>query len=403
MAVSRPRHLVLLPPLLLPALLACAGPDGSSAAYTVTDSVGIRIIESRAASWGPVAAQLDTVPVAAIRAEETGPHQFTFISAGLLLPDGRIAVAEAATGEVRLFDEAGMHLVSIGGQGRGPGEFQILAGLFQYRGDSLLAYDQQLLRTTMVPLAGGALRVIPNPIPGNLFAFGVLADGRILLHNPGSFRRGRAAGLQWDTTDIARFDAQDGSGTVIGRLPSRQLMVDPAGDHAPLAPSHLAIWAGGPDGFYWGMSDRYEIRHFDGEGRLHAILRRPVEPSAVTPAMFDRWVEANIEMNRRFQGEEGAERNRPGLEAATRGSQVPLFQQALVDHAQRLWVGESVWPELDASPLRWSIFAADGVWLGDVEVPPGWRVLDCRDDLVLVARHDEDDVPHVQVHRMMRP
>jgi len=389
--------------LLLPALLACARSDGPSSAHTVTDSAGIRIVESRAAAWGPNTAQLDTVPVTTIPAEDAGPYQFTVVFLGLLLPEGRIAVAEGATSEVRLFDAAGVHQGTIGRRGRGPGEFQMVSGLYRYRDDSLLAYDQGERRATVLPLAGGVPRVITNPVAGNLTAFGVNADGRVLLYNPGSYRHGRAAGLQWETTDIAVLDIRNGSGTVIGRLPSRELLVDQAGQNGELAPSHTAIWAGGADGFYWGRSDRFEVRHFDGEGQLRSILRRPVEPRAVTPAMHDRWVAASLEMYRRFRGAAEAERHRPALEAATRGSQVPLFLQAFVDHDQRLWVGESVWPEVNRLSNRWSIFAADGVWLGDLEVPPGWWVLDCRDDLVLVARHDEDDVPHVQVHRMVRP
>jgi len=389
--------------LLLPALLACPGPGGSGAAYTVTDSAGIRIVESRAAAWGPNPAHLDTVPVTAVRAEDVGPYQFAFVFVGILLPNGGIAVAEGATSEVRLFDEAGMHLASIGRRGKGPGEFQVVSGLFAYGDDSVLAYDQGERRATVLPLAGGMPRVVTNPVAGNLTAFGVMADGRMLLYNPGLYRRGRAAGLQWETTDIAVLDIRNGSGTVIGQLPSRELLVDPAGQSGELAPNHAAIWAGSADGFYWGRSDRFEIRRFDGEGRLRSILRRPVEPRAVTQAMLDRWVEVNLAMYRRSEGEAGAERNRARLEAATRGSQVPLFQQAFVDHDQRLWVGRSVWPEVNAWARQWSIFAADGVWLGDLEVPPGWFVLDCRDDQVLVARHDEDDVPHVQVHRIVRP
>lgn len=65
--------------------------------------------------------------------------------------------------------------------------------------------------------------------------------------------------------------------------------------------------------------------------------------------------------------------------------------------------GLSEWPERQAAPGRWSIFAPNGTWLGDVNAPPQLRIVDCRDDLVLGIWQEEGDAPHVQVHRLVRP
>lgn len=384
---------------------ACSTSDTTTTSgHTVTDSAGVRVVLSTNATWGAEPATLDSTPVVQVASEASGAYQFTFVWSGVLLADGRIALGELGSNEVRVFSADGVHMKTWGRRGMGPGEFQSITRVLPYLGDSLLAYDQSLRRTTILPIDSGTPRVIVNPVDGNLDAFGRLEGGQLLLYNPGgSYHPGVAPGLWWDTTDVAQFDLSDGSARVLARLPSRQQYIEPDGNTRPLAPAHSAIHAASRDGFYWGTSDRYEIREFDANGQLRQILRRPLEPRVVDPSMIERWIDANLENVRRFQGEGDVESNRRRLEAGERGTQVPLFQEAFVDQNDRLWVGESVWPALDMSSSTWSVFADDGVWLGDVHVPTGFRILDSRDDLVLGVWPDENDVPHVQVRRLLIP
>lgn len=402
--MARSLHII---PSALPLILGCIGCGGTGSdgpGHTVTDSAGVRIVTSVTSSWATDAAYVDTMPVLRIGSEEPGPYQFSFVQSGLLLPDGRIVVTEAATNEIRLFSPDGGHLGSMGGRGAGPGEFQHLYGPFPYHVDSLVAYDLILRRATIFPLAGGPPRVVGNPMPGNLAIFGVLEGGQLLLFNPGSrLPRDHPPGLHWDTTDIARFDLALASGRVLARFPSRQRFVVPGGDTRNLAPAHSAIQAADGEGFYWGTSDRYEIRYYDAEGALKQISRRPVEPRAVDPAMIEQWIQAVLVASRGFQDEAAAARSRRSMEEGPHGDRIPLFQQAFVDQDERLWVGEAVWPELQTPPRRWSLFAPDGAWLGDLMMPPGFKPLDSRGDLVLGVWRDADDLPQVQLRRLVRP
>jgi hypothetical protein len=56
----------------------------------------------------------------------------------------------------------------------------------------------------------------------------------------------------------------------------------------------------------------------------------------------------------------------------------------------------------DASVDRRQREGADGVWLGDLDVPPGFRVLDSRGDLVLGVWPDANDGPRVHLHTIVR-
>ena len=387
---------------------ACGGGEQRITPSTITDSAGVSIITSTGSVWGERGVHVDSNPVLRIGAEQAGPYQFSFISTALLLEGGGVAVVELSANEVRLFDADGRHLRSVGRRGRGPGEFQVISGLFRRSGDSLAAYDQIERRVTILPLASGEPRVVRSQaVPGargSFDAFGAFGDGRLVLYNPGGgFRPDLEPGLQWVTTEVVVLDPTDGAARTIVRLPSRQQFVLPGGDTKVLAPAHGAIRAVTEDGFYWGTSDRYEIRFFDTEGNLRRILRRPVEPRPVVPAMIEAWITENLEEVRRREGEAALPRYRRSYEEGSFGDRVPLFDRAFIDGDARLWVGSSEWPERQAAPGRWSIFAPNGTWLGDVDAPPQLRIVDCRDDLVLGIWQEEGDAPYVHVHRLLRP
>ena len=390
---------------LLAAVAGCGGSDERGGTSTTTDSAGVRIVTSTATVWGDRAPRIDSVPVIRIGAEQAGPYQFSFVHQGLLMDDGQIAVVELSANEVRLFDRSGRHLRTVGRTGKGPGEFQVISGLFRYPGDSLAAFDPTERRLTIFPRAGGEPRVVRSQAEartrGRLDVFGGLGTGQLVLYNPGSgFRPDLEPGLQWDTTEIVMLNPADGAARSIARLPSRQQFILPGGNTRVLAPAHGAIQAVAEDGFYWATSDRYEIRFFGPDGTLRRIGRRPVEPIPVVPAMVDAWIATNLEEVRQREGERAVPRYRQQYAEGSFGDRVPLFDRAFVDAGGRLWVGAAVWPERETAPRRWSIFGEDGVWLGDVEAPRRLRIIDSRDDLVLGVWQEEGGAPYVQVHRL---
>lgn len=386
---------------------ACGGSKEENSTSTIVDSAGVTVVTSAGSAWGARGMSVDTNPVLRVGAEEAGPYQFSFISTARLLEGGGIAVVELSANEIRLFNAEGRHLRSVGRRGRGPGEFQVISGLFPRSGDSLVAYDQIERRATIFPLADGDARVVRSQaVPGargSFSAFGAFSDGRLLLYNPGSgFRPDLQPGLQWVTSEVVALDPTDGSARTIVRLPSRQQFVLPGGDTKVVAPLHGAIHAVANDGFYWGTSDRYEMRFYDTTGTLRRILRRPLEPRPVTPAMIETWIAVNLETVRKREGEAAVAKYKQSYEEGPFGDRVPLFDRAFVDGEGRLWVGLSEWPKSQAAPRRWSIFAPNGAWLGDVDAPANVRIVDCRDDRVLGIWQAEGEAPYVQVHRLRR-
>ena len=367
--------------------------------YLTADSAGIRIVESLTPAWdGP--ATVDPEPLVSIGREEEGPYQLAAVVSADLLEDGRIAVAEAMAAEVRVFDADGEHLRTLGGAGEGPGELMGLGQIFSYPGDSLAAFDGRLYRTTIFSLATGGHRTVPNPVEGNYGVFGVGGDGALLLYSAGgSYRPELEPGAQWVHSDIVSVAREDGTGTVIANLPDRWRSVRPDGNAPMPQPLRLAIHATASNGFYWATPDRYEIGFRDGEGRLTRILRRPVQPRAVDPALIEEFIEGEVEQTRRSRGDEAVPAVRTRYADEPFGEYVPLFAMAFVDNDERLWVARSEWPSRDW-PRQWSVFSPEGRWMGDTEAPHRVRLVDADDDVVLGIWRDEFDVPHVRTYRL---
>jgi len=120
--------------------VSCSTAD-SRPASIARDSAGIRIVESTRAQWPEGQGwRLDPEPALSIGlVEGDDVYQFSRIIGVRRFSDGRIAVANQGSDEVRIFDVQGKWLRTIGRRGDGPGEFQSLRSLFILTADSLLA------------------------------------------------------------------------------------------------------------------------------------------------------------------------------------------------------------------------------------------------------------------------
>jgi len=78
-------------------------------------------------------------------------------------PAGRIYVAEYLDKNIRVYDLAGRHVRTIGGEGEGPGEFRDISG-FGVVGDTIWAIDVRLRRMTLFDSVGEVLTT--GPIEG---------------------------------------------------------------------------------------------------------------------------------------------------------------------------------------------------------------------------------------------
>lgn len=97
---------------------------------------------------------------------------------------GVLVIGNSGDGTVRFFSIDGDWRRSLGGIGDGPDEFQSLGGVFEYRGDSVLAFDRWNYRASFWPYEGGRVRWVSlEDLPVGLrfpTLRGSLRDGRLL-------------------------------------------------------------------------------------------------------------------------------------------------------------------------------------------------------------------------------
>ena len=160
-----------------------------------------------------------TVSIGKLEGED--PYMLHQVFGAARLSDGRIAVANYGSSEVRMFDASGGHLVSWGGRGEGPGEFLSLENVAPWPGDSIVAWYSPGLGISVFDSEGNHGRSFvlksgvaeswrrPRPIAAR-------ADGTILSINDA------------EDADTAVVDIWDAAGALhasLGTHPHREVIV----------------------------------------------------------------------------------------------------------------------------------------------------------------------------------
>jgi hypothetical protein len=89
-------------------------------------------------------------------------YMFHNVASALRLPDGRIAVMNEGSHQLRLYDATGKLIVSKGRRGGGPGEFFRPGRIYQLGADSLMVYDRGNARFSIHRTNGDFVRVQPG-------------------------------------------------------------------------------------------------------------------------------------------------------------------------------------------------------------------------------------------------
>ncbi len=373
------------------AVLACRGESGSRLAWdgAVRDSAGIEIIENFGAPLWPEGPGWKFTEVFRIGAAEGPPeYQFGHITGLQVLSDGRIVVADMMGHHLRFFSPDGVHELTVGREGQGPGEFgSDRLGLFVGPGDTLVVYDRANSRANVFSADGTWLESY-STLPSEGYRLGYWANnprtGRITtLHNP----LRQSDGTLTDTLDIVL--ERDVHGAILDTLAR--------------LPSYLTFPRGGPDTFrfYYGTAwwhrpweaglllsrtDEYRFLWYGPEGALGRIVGLTREPLAITDedrsVIIGRW-EATLREN-----QVPAERAAQIMSGVGFGDSYPPLGWFNYGPAGTFLV-QRVRPvrDLDAEEQKeirlsllvppasseWDVFDSEWRYLGTVEIPEtGW-------------------------------
>ncbi|MBL0170474.1 MAG: hypothetical protein IPP90_07015 [Gemmatimonadaceae bacterium] len=359
------------------------------------DSAGVRIVENTQPMWSDVERlQLAATPRLVFGNTTDSAYRFSRIRGVMRLSDGRIAVADGGSLQLRFFDAKGQFLSASGGKGTAPGRPGEMNSAQLLRGDTI-AITAGLSTLTRFSSSGQFVRTTDIPAPDRTSARGrqllvsVLGNGtRVTMQWP--MPSPRAPGTQWaDSSPMRFYDERNAIIRDLGPLPYIELIQ--AGAQPTTAwLSPIGVFAGGDQRFYAGFGDRYAIHVFGADGALQSIIRRAWTPVPITPADWETWV---VEWSKLWVRETGAEREKAiqKIREEPYAETVPAFSQFLVDRIGRLWVREAHWQDAIAAgslsdppavPSTWSVFDVNGRWLGDVSMPTGFQPYDIGADYV---------------------
>lgn len=388
--------------VVLTGLFAGCAEDVHQASFSQRDSVGITIVESVSPKWSEAEGWfVDSVPFLDLTTSGTGaPHWFYRVSDAIRRSDGSIVVAENDSDEIRFFSPEGAFIRAVGGEGEGPGEFRWPHGIDRYRGDSLIVFDPELGRVTVLGLDGDVARVVPVRLEAaRLWHLHPLDDSTFVARAPLLWVPGEPDGLYRRPEALVRLsDSGNLMDTVAIIAGSEEFQWNSGGiSSIPLfvRDSRFAVYKGQ---VYLGDADEMEFKAYSAQGVVERIIRAPSFDLSVSREEIQAERDARL-------GQNPSERNRGLMEAMPDPETRPAYTDLVIDSEGFIWAEESKGRTLtmtDGRPSRWTVFSPEGEWLGRVQIPYRFFVFEIGPDYVLGRRHDDEDVEHVELLRLTR-
>lgn len=370
--------------------------------HLIGNAAGLATLFWAASATGAAAQQtwaVSPTPVTDVRAiAESGDVLFERAVGAARLSDGRLVIADALAGTLRLFDSRGRPLTTVGRSGGGPGEYRSMWWMGQCGRDTVVAWDRGLARLTTVGGDAAAATHSPIPVarevgPGVLAATcsrgGVFAS----LIRPADLRPG-ADGISRGPSTIVLSDGTRELATLKDAVTSSELIVR-GGGGMPRPLGRQTSVAVGADRIYVGTADSAVIDVHALDGRRIGTLRLDVAERRVTDSDYERALDHLLAQ----VPPQAHERVRQMLADIPRPDRHPPYSGLFVDPAGTLWVLLSS-PSDERTHLR--AVDARGRSLGDVRLPRAIDVWEVGTDYVLGHYTDADDEPHVVVYGFRR-
>lgn len=387
-------------PMLMAALAACGTDTGrtGNVQVQIEDSAGVRIIEYVGAPEVEPPFVIAEDPLYRHGADP-GDYIFQFVEAGRLFPDGSAVVADWYSEVVVLSPDGTTHEV-LARVGEGPGEVISPYAVFVLSQDSVLVPDARLSRLTLF-VGDSVARIVNLPRAQHFGVAGICSSGKLLLWNRFPHRSWVDIEEEWLAGHMTLFDTETGTLDTVASYDHwpRQRSGQPRPIIRPIG--EVTVAAGQ---FVHTRSDTPEITWRLPDGTLERIVRWRPEPTLLTEQLLEGGETYNRMIGRMNYGvsdarlEEIVQRDMSRYRAMI-GQPLPLFGSPFADADGNVWLPSyrPAYPE-EGSP--YTVISSDGEWLGQVETPPRFRILDVTGGLVLGVLRDEMEVENVVVYEM---
>lgn len=369
-----------------------------------SDSAGIMIVESATAQWDEGREWRLDGPTVSIGSVDGPPDtQLHRVRAVSLLPDGRIAIANGGTAEIRLYDAEGRWIRSLGREGAGPGEFRVITGLQVIPPDTLVVFENGEGRVAIFTAEGALVTSRRIVAPGETFQGPEhrLKDGRWLnlMHSTEveGYQKRRNSFVAWSDSASPgdTILSRDGQEYLIYIRHQNGQYIGRGAVGYPFAGQDVGAFRDGRMALSSGLAFDVAVVEM-GRGKMR--IRRRMERPPLAPDRVARFVDDYVG------------RYPPQRQSEVRGhfarlpvpDAAPTHSALQFDPAGSLWIENYRRPWDSLATRNWSVFEPTGSWLGDVEFPRGLRVFEIGDNHVVGVERDSDGVEFVRLYRITR-
>lgn len=315
---------------------------------------------------------------------------------------GRAYLADYASKEIFVLSPDLSRDRALGGEGEGPGEFEVLNYVHVFRGDSLSAWDPRLYRLTVFAPEGREPAYVYDfdSQQGYQGRIGDIwrtrADGGFLVMNIVPYMASGSDMGQERVNTLRHIYEQDGGpadDTILTFAPGESIVArrfDWRGGGAvsiaghPYGRTSFERFAAGNRVVY-ANSMTFDVTIVDLEDGARTGFSYDTSPIGVTTAELDA-----------HAAEMGDPFTRPFLEGAP--YVWPPLTGLAVDDEGRIWVGIR---KEDRTKWEWAAFSPDGSHVASVELPAGFEVEAVRDGRLVGFAEDELGVPEVRAYRVV--
>ena len=399
--------------------------DAGAGPSVVRDSAGIAIIENPADS--NIVSLEEVLRIG--MAEGDPAYELYRVGDVAIGPRGDIYVASAHG--VHVFDERGRAVRRFGAAGKGPGEFGMTPRLW-FAGDTVLALDRNLMRTTAFDTAGRVLHTYNAAVQPELTIQPWAANARswiATVERAAGAREGIRAdrGVRVDLPPrvlVEYFPASETLGDTLFLVPRAPVFGSPGvegGVASQLFVADPAYAFDGAGGLYQTTPGEYRVDVYSPSGAWRRSIRREYRAIPITDEDVAELAEVFVEawladITPRGQTPDQYRRDqlpvqRERIERRTRDVPLPAMRSPIgairvsrggvfavertdflspaIVHARRTAGGLT-------PATRWDLLRADGRYWATVALPADFRLYDVDDAGTLTGvLRDEDGVEYV--------
>ena len=403
-------------------LAGCGGArdvaESGGAAPTIRDSAGVAIVLNRGATWASGQGwSVGESPTLDLGGTGDPVYELGRVVGAVRLSDGRVAVANAATSEIRFYDAQGKHLETQGREGTGPGEYRAIAALWLGPNDSLLVADVGAQRLTILDGQGavarsfslGGMSGLQMPTNGRMslaFPSGWFADGSVLGMQMGFRVNDSREGVYRDTVALVRYGPDGAQRDTVARAPGVEMQQMPltvgtrtAATPSPVALGRSPVMAVAGDRVLLSGNDAWQVEIRGGDGTLQRIIRVDAAPKPITDADKEAYRTQALEQleavpQLRSLPAQLQDQFKDRIRNATFPATLPFLAGILPSGDGTIWVEEVLGPSQEAR--RYAVLDSAGVLLGRVAMPAKFRPTFIGATEVLGVWTDADEVEHIR-------